>query len=152
MTLVEVGNAAQIKDLLAGLKSDTSALWGNMNAQQMVEHLISEVRYTNGVKIPVDTGLPPDFAERKQRGLNLDYDFPRNIILGTLPEDYEYTNIEEAKKQLVKEVETFHQHFAANPNMEVLHGGFGMMNYDEWVIWHGKHFTHHFKQFGLIPL
>ncbi|RFZ95005.1 hypothetical protein D0C36_05615 [Mucilaginibacter conchicola] len=121
-----------------------------MNAQQMVEHLIDQVRYTNGVKTPVDTGLPPDFAERKQRGLNLSYDFPRNIILGTLPEDYEYDDIETAKQQLVKEVETFHRYFAANPGLEVLHGGFGIMNYNEWVIWHGKHFTHHFKQFGII--
>jgi len=26
----------------------------------------------------------------------------------------------------------------------------GKLNYKEWIIFHNKHFTHHFKQFELI--
>lgn len=148
--IIDINKPEQIADHLTALRPDSTPLWGNMSAQQMVEHLIDQVRYTNGLKIPVDTGLPPDFAERKKRGINPAYEFPRNIILGTLPEDYEYDSIETAKTQLVKEVQTFHRHFADHPEAEVLHGGFGVMNYNEWVIWHSKHFKHHFTQFGLV--
>jgi len=149
MTFVDINNHAQLESLLTKLNAGTTPLWGNMNAQQMVEHLIDQVRYTNGVKIPVDTGLPPDFAEQKQKWIYTSELIPRNVVLGKLSEQYIYDELETAKQQLIAELKTFRQYYKANPGIEVLHGGFGMMNYDEWVIWHGKHFTHHFKQFGI---
>ena len=124
-------------------------LWGKMRSQQMVEHLIEQVQYTNGTKIPTCDVPKEEAYQRKQKGLDLQYEIPRNIVLGTLPESYEYESLHSAINQLMKELELFDTHFKQSGRTE-LHGGFGPMNYQEWQIWHSKHFTHHFKQFGLI--
>ncbi|PAW93741.1 hypothetical protein CKK33_09645 [Mucilaginibacter sp. MD40] len=149
MEAVDITDSDHIKEKLIYLNADTLPLWGNMAAQQMIEHLIEQVQYTNGVKVPVDTGLPADYAERKQRWVYTDELIPRNLVLGQLPDKLTYTGLETARQQLLAELETFHAYYRANPGIMVLHGGFGMMDYHEWVLWHNKHFTHHFKQFGL---
>lgn len=145
---LDISNRTELQSLLAELNPDAVPLWGKMKPQQMVEHLIDQVRYTNGTKIPTCDVLEEEAYQRKQKGLDLQYEIPRNIILGTLPEIYEYGNLETAINQLMKELELFDDHFK-EPRKTELHGGFGPMNYQEWQIWHGKHFTHHFKQFGL---
>lgn len=148
--MVNLNNIAHVEALLKPLNFTHTPLWGNMNSQQMIEHLIDQVQYTNGVKTPVNTGLPADFAEQKQRWVYTDEPIPHNVVLGQLPERSAYIDLETAKQQLLAELETFHAYYRANPSIMVLHGGFGMMNYDEWIKWHNKHFTHHFMQFGLI--
>lgn len=150
MLAVDVTNIDGVQQRLKKLTPVSLPLWGNMTAQQMVEHMINEVQYTNGVKTPLDTGLPPDFKEQKKRWVYTDEPIPRNVVLGQLPDKYFYPDLETAKQELLARLETFHQYHKANPGIEILHGGFGMMTYNEWIKWHNKHFKHHFKQFGLI--
>ncbi|MFD0792251.1 hypothetical protein ACFQZX_01405 [Mucilaginibacter litoreus] len=150
MLQVDICNTEGIKDILLSLQADTHPLWGSMSARQMLEHMIDQVQYTNGVKTPVDTGLPADFEEQKQRWVYTNEPIPRNVVLAQLPDELTYPDLETAEQQLLAELETFHAYYRANPGIMVLHGGFGMMDYHEWVLWHNKHFTHHFKQFGLI--
>ncbi|TWR27644.1 hypothetical protein FPZ42_00060 [Mucilaginibacter achroorhodeus] len=150
MLAVDVTDIDGVQQWLKKLTPVSLPLWGNMTAQQMVEHMINEVQYTNGVKTPIDIGLPPDFKEQKKLWVYTDEPIPRNVVLGQLPDKYTYPNLETAKWQLLVEIENFHQHHNVNPGIEILHGGFGMMTYNEWIKWHNKHFTHHFKQFGLI--
>jgi len=37
-----------------------------------------------------------------------------------------------------------------NPNLLAIHPFYGNLTREEWLLVHAKHFTHHFKQFGLI--
>jgi len=146
---LDISNRTELQSMVAKLNPVAVPLWGKMTPQQMVEHLIDQVQYTNGTKIPTCDVSEEEAYQRKQKGLDLQYEIPRNIVLGTLPETYQYENLEAAINQLMTELELFDEYFK-EPGKTELHGGFGPMNYQEWQIWHGKHFTHHFKQFGLI--
>ena len=122
-----------------------------MTPQQMVEHMIDQVQYTNGKKFGTCRRTPEEAAANKQIMIYTDAQIPRNVILGTLPEKYAYENLESALDQLMEELKDFDEYFK-EPGVTAVHGGFGPMNHGEWLIWHNKHFTHHFKQFGLLPL
>ena len=131
------------------LDVDTAPLWGKMTSQQMVEHLVDQVQWTNGKKIPTCDKSAEEAERGKQRMIYTDALIPKNVFLGDLPENYQYPNIEAAINQLMTELHEFDRYFK-EPNITCIHGGFGPMDHNEWVIWHNKHFSHHLRQFNLI--
>ena len=66
------------------------------------------------------------------------------------PISFEFSSLDEAKKALNKELDDFETYHANNPDAVFVQPRLGKLNYKEWIIFHNKHFTHHFKQFGLI--
>lgn len=146
---VDITNRKVLYRLFLNLDAQAKPLWGKMTPQQMIEHLITQVQYTNGVRIPTWDGPHENTAARKQNGIYTDNELPRNIFLEELPDRLTYPDLETAINQLMKELDTFDRYFNTN-DVKVIHGGFGPLDYYEWIIWHGKHFTHHLKQFGLI--
>lgn len=50
--IIEPQNREHLERLLLKLEKDSLPIWGKMTAQQMAEHLIDQVQYTNGKKIP----------------------------------------------------------------------------------------------------
>lgn len=141
--IVDTVNRETLHSSLLRLNAGTKPLWGKMTAQQMVEHLIENVQYANGTLIPT-CDRPADVAyQAKLANIYTDLQIPRNVILGTLPDEYCYTNIQTAIDRLMKDLEVFDQYFQT-PGTTAIHGGFGPMDYNEWVIWHSKHFAHHF--------
>ena len=131
------------------LNSSGKPLWGKMNTQQMVEHMVQQIEYSNGKKTTT-CDLPAEEAARdKEKWIYTDAEIPKNLILGPLPQNFGYTNLEIAIKQLMRELADFDEYFK-EPDITSIHAGYGPMDYNEWLIWHGKHFTHHFKQFGLL--
>ena len=146
---INFSNRKLIDDLVQKLGADDIPLWGKMKPQQMVEHLVESVEYTNG-KYSCECDLPAAEAQRQlQANVYPDTEIPRNVILGTLPDHYRFESLQTAIDQLMIELEAFDRYFAA-PGITAMHAGFGPMNHHEWLLWHGKHFTHHFKQFSLI--
>lgn len=147
--LVDTANRKNLHELLLTLNPAAVPLWGKMTPQQMVEHLIVNVQYANGTLIPT-CDRPEDVAYKaKQLSIYTDVQIPKNLFLGPLPDEYCYADLQTAIKQLMTDLEIFDQYFKT-PGTTAIHGGFGPMDYQEWVIWHSKHFTHHFKQFGLL--
>jgi oxepin-CoA hydrolase/3-oxo-5,6-dehydrosuberyl-CoA semialdehyde dehydrogenase len=61
-----------------------------------------------------------------------------------------YSDLERAKKKFFEEINNFEEYFKENPEIKPINATFGPLNYEEWVAFHNKHFTHHFTQFGLI--
>ncbi|MBK0380613.1 DUF1569 domain-containing protein [Mucilaginibacter segetis] len=146
---IDITDRAALLNLLSRLKPDTLPLWGKMTPQQMVEHMIRQVRFTNGkLKSTLDVPLA-EAAKSKQLWIYTDAQIPRNVVLGTLPPQYEYADICDAINQLMQELDAFNTYFKT-PDATAIHGGFGALTHDEWLVWHNKHFTHHLKQFGLI--
>jgi hypothetical protein len=66
------------------------------------------------------------------------------------PIPFEFSSLDEAKKNLNKELDDFESYHTAHPNAVFVQPRLGKLNYKEWSIFHSKHFTHHFKQFGLV--
>jgi oxepin-CoA hydrolase/3-oxo-5,6-dehydrosuberyl-CoA semialdehyde dehydrogenase len=149
--LVDKSNRNELRELLLTLDAATHPLWGKMKPQQMVEHLVDEVKYSNGKKVAT-CDLPAEAANQsKQKWIYTDAVIPRNLVVVDIPEEYEFEDIETAISQLMHELNSF-DHYLDRPGVTAVHGGYGPMNYDEWVIWHNKHFMHHLKQFNLIPV
>ena len=146
---IDISDRQQVHSLLLLLQPETRPLWGSFTAQHMVEHLVEQVEYTNGKK----TGTcdrPPEEAEKaKQIGVYTDAQIPKNIVLDPPPVGFRYPNISTAIIQLMQELSDFDVYFQ-DPAATSVHGGFGPMTGPEWRIWHSKHFTHHFRQFGLL--
>jgi hypothetical protein len=44
----------------------------------------------------------------------------------------------------------FEDYYSENEGNENLHPYYGMLNSEQWLRLHAKHFTHHFEQFDLL--
>ncbi|HEV8504998.1 MAG TPA: hypothetical protein VGQ53_06350 [Chitinophagaceae bacterium] len=148
---IDITDRKNLNSLLNILQSETPALWGRMNAQNMIEHLIEAVEYTNGKRM-ADLRFPPGKADQQRKDLvHGDFVIP-NGVQGYLPDatkTKKFKDLPTAIRELNKELDAF-EIFFKTEGMTAIHFEFGPMNYNEWIIWHGKHFTHHFKQFGLL--
>jgi hydroxymethylglutaryl-CoA reductase len=140
--------------LLRGLKQDTPALWGQMNAQQMIEHLAFIVSVSNG-RLPVQpTAESARLAHRKMRYFEKDTPIPKGLRVEMVPETphpMAFPDIEAAKMHLFEQLDRFDDFFNEHPNLTTMHPMLGPLNYDEWVQTHARHFRHHLQQFGILP-
>jgi len=143
-----------LKPILAHLTPDTPALFGGMNAQNMVEHLAVTLKMSNG-KIFRDLILDEEKSNIvKQHLIYSDAEMPKGIkssTMGDVPPPLLHANLYDAVEELYQEVIAFHAYFGQK-EIEVLpiHPRAGKLNYQEWTVFHTKHFVHHFKQFNLL--
>ncbi len=146
----DINDREALQGLLLSINPNQQPLWGKMKPQQMVEHLIEEVKWTNSKKSVTDNGRTAEqMAASKQRGIYSDAELPKNVYVDDLPTQCEYPDIATAVNGLMKELDDFDAWFK-QPGVTTVHGFMGPLTHDQWVIWHGKHFFHHLKQFGLI--
>lgn len=139
-------------DKLKSLKPGQKPLWGTMNAQQMVEHLIMSVQMSYG-KLEVKCYTPDERIPVLKRFLTGDKPLPKNFnnpVLKDIDQTLMFPSLEIALSQLQNEVESYKVLFKENPEFISMNPTFGELNKDEWDIFHRKHFTHHFSQFGLL--
>lgn len=140
-------------EVLINLKPETKPIWGIMTSQHMIEHLIMAVKSSNG-KLTIEKCInPTEKYALLNRILLSSKPLPRNFINPVFGEGLQplvYKNLEISIMQLKKETEDFYNYFRQNPNAKLLNATFGPLNFEEWKIFHSKHFTHHFTQFGLI--
>jgi hypothetical protein len=147
--LADKASREELHQLLLRLQPDATPVWGKMTPQQMVEHMIDQVKYSYE-KLTFVFDVPEEQAKQaKQKWIYTDAQIPPNLILGPLPATNEYSDLQTAVKQLMLELNNFDQYFIPVGTM-VNHGAYGAMDYSEWLIWHGKHLAHHLKQFGLL--
>ncbi len=147
---VDINDRAQLSQMLHSLDAGAKPLWGKMKPQQMVEHLIWDVGYTNGKRTVACTRSAEDTARDKQKDVFSDKKIAKNVNLGDLPEKYDYADYGVAVTQLMAELDDFDVYFK-EPGATAVHFWYGPLDHHEWLIWHGKHFTHHLTQFGLWP-
>jgi hypothetical protein len=148
---INIADREKLSFLLTRLEAGMTPLWGRLKAQTMIEHLIGAVEYTNGKKIAM-AELPVEVAKsEKLAKVRDEFEIPRNVT-GPLPDnsnETRYKDLQTAINALNKEIDTF-EHFFETDGQTAVHFAFGPMNHKEWILWHGKHFAHHFKQFGLL--
>lgn len=140
----------KLRHLLMQLQPGDLPLWGKMKPQQMVAHLVDEVKWSNG-KRRCTCIVSAEQAERNKNAMiHSDIALPKNFYAGDLPDHYLTITLENAVEQLMEELNQFDRHFQ-NDLQKEMHPRFGPLNEWEWFIWQDKHFTHHLKQFSLIP-
>ena len=139
--------------LRSELKPETPARFGTMNAQQMIEHLITVCGYAFSDKeVPVLT--PADKLEKvKKVFLWSSGGFKQGVsndFTKTLSFEPKYKDIAAA----IDEFEIMNGKVAHLLFNEVVenkkHPIFGLLNNEEWIQFFTKHTWHHFNQFGLV--
>lgn len=140
--------------LLNSLSEDTEPTWGNMKPQNMVEHLATVLQYTNGKKQIAQRTSEEEGRIAKEAFIYSDVAMSMGLKSPLLPAEgsvpFQFANLEQAKKELNKELDDFEAYHAEHPNASFVQPRLGKLDYKEWIVFHNKHFTHHFKQFGLV--
>lgn len=144
-----------IQKSLNGLTENSERKFGMMSPQLMVEHLEEVLRNGFGSLEPSDfPEIPADKLELLQDWIYTDQKIrpgAKYPILkeGELPQ-LRFKNLTEAKEKLLETLKEFLIYYRENPTAEHFHPRFGMLNKEMMELFHRKHFTHHFEQFGLI--
>lgn len=140
---------------LKTLQSDTAPLWGSMNAHQLIEHLSTTLKVSNG-KIDVPLTTDPDKVDKykaiglSERPFNRDINNP---LISASIGVYRTSGLDEAIQEFQREMDDFMAYFKEKGKDHLrTHNFIGHLNYEEWLFFHYKHFQHHFMQFGLVPL
>jgi hypothetical protein len=140
--------------LFTGLPADMVGKWGMMNAQQMVEHLTILFDVSTG-KIQFDLVTPVEQLPRFKEFLLSDKTFRENTkapvsVIAEEPLSLQYASMHEALEMLTAAIENFENYFKEDAEKQTMHPVFGELNYEDWVLLHYKHVTHHMRQFDLI--
>ncbi len=137
---------------LNSLNETQKPLWGKMTPQHMVEHLIVSFKMCNGT-LKVECFSPVEKLPTLKRFLLSSRPLPKNFVNPIIGEDLlplEYKSLEEAKEILKSEINNYYLYFENNPDANPVNPTFGELNKEEWEVFHGKHVTHHFSQFGIL--
>jgi hypothetical protein len=140
--------------ILKNLQANAIGKWGKMNGQQMVEH-VAAFFYVSSEKIKFDLVTPREHLPKFKEFLLSDKQFRENTkapvnVIGEEPLPLRYNTMEKAIDNLAKSIESFETYFKEDPDKKTLHPVFGELNFEEWVLLHYKHVTHHLRQFDLM--
>ena len=127
-------------------------VWGKMTPQHMVEHLYLAVKFSYG-KLKVSCSTPEDKLPVMKRFLKSDKPLPQNFVSPVFGESLTqliFPSIEISKQKLLDEINSYYKFYEQNPDAKSMNPTFGELNFEEWEIFHRKHFTHHFTQFSLL--
>ena len=151
--MIDINNRADVYARLGQLKSNSIPVFGIMTAQHMIEHLSYALMMSNG-KRPQKLYFPKEKAERiKAHVIHSNLEMPIGFkapMLGDELPKLVFPDLETAIDKLKKEFIAFDTFFEMDKTAILMHPTMDELNYEEWVKFHNKHFTHHFKQFNLI--
>lgn len=145
---------SEFTPLLKRLSAGDPGKWGKMNAQQMVEHVADFFKVSSGKYIfPVVT--PGEHLPKFKAFLLSDKEFRENTaapkeVVPEEPRPARNDSMTPAIAELQNEIDDFIRYFDEHPGAKTAHPVFGELDFDEWVLLHHKHITHHSKQFGLL--
>jgi len=138
---------------LERLTPSSQPLWGNMQVQEMVEHLIMSVRASmaiSGLESRPGTTMQEDY---KTKFILSDDPLPKFIEnpdhKSGLPA-LEFASLKEANQKLVEKIFQFYDVYEAKPQAQTYNVFFGPLSMSESERLHLKHFTHHLTQFGAL--
>lgn len=137
----------------AKLLATTKPHWGKMTAQHMIEHL-----YTAVVSSTIIKNTPPIPASPRQE------EFKNALVYSLEPmaknldnpafrfglPDYTNPTIVEAKAKLLSSLERFFTIYEGKEDAYNFNPFLGDLHAQETLMFHYKHFKHHYTQFGLI--
>ncbi|MBU2491755.1 MAG: DUF1569 domain-containing protein [Bacteroidetes bacterium] len=138
-------------ELLNNLKIDSKPLWGKMTAQHMVEHLVGAFEMSFD-KLKLNCFNPPEKLPVLKKFLMSNRPLPKDFINPVIGPDLQplrFPNLQNAVWELTNCVNKYYEHFNDNPDALTTNPTFGELNKKEWDVFHEKHITHHFTQFGL---
>ncbi|MEX0968448.1 MAG: GNAT family N-acetyltransferase [Bacteroidia bacterium] len=150
---LDLTNPKEIFEKLSLLRPDTLPRFGKMSAQHMVEHLTFVILFSYGKDAQTISVSKEEEERSKNFVVNTDKELPEGIMFPGMGDNlppFTQPDLETAIGELKKALQEFHKHFSCDIKAQTVHPVLGRLNYLEWVKFHNKHFTHHFKQFNLL--
>jgi hypothetical protein len=152
--MIDILDRSKLFEILSKLQVDDKPAFGKMSPQHMVEHLAFVVRFSNG-KEPQQHHYPMEKEHKiKTFIIETDRDMPIEFKSPVLPVEglpvLKHSTIIDAIDHLKLELADFDNYFQKHPTDRPVNPTMGELNYSEWVRFHNRHFTHHFKQFRLL--
>ena len=141
-----------LRKLLSKLNKHSKPIFGNMNGQQMVEHLSLVTQIANG-NFKVDVSISEDKAAKRKTFLDSEMELTPGFkasFLSDKPISTKFGSMDEAIDDLISQIQYFTSIFENEKTRKVVHPFFGLLDHEYWKKFQIKHFTHHFKQFELI--
>ncbi|NBP74493.1 MAG: DUF1569 domain-containing protein [Crocinitomicaceae bacterium] len=138
-------------EILENLDKKKSASWGKMTPQRMIEHLSDCIYMSCGIGNH-ELLIPEEKIKGMQAFLISDKEMPQNIQVPFAKENTPLRNsdLELALDEFTMSWVDFEEMYSEDPKKTALHPYYGNLNYEQWLLLHAKHFTHHFTQFGLM--
>lgn len=139
--------------LLATLDPNAKAIFGKMNVHQMIEHMGYSFRQASGL-IPLEPVNNEEMTHKMYTFMMSDRPFKDNTPNPYLPEEPDapvFGSVEDALRDLQKDIDVFFDTFENEPGKRILNPFFGNLNFDEWLHLLHKHSWHHLRQFGINP-
>jgi len=138
-------------EILENLDEKKSASWGKMTPQRMLEHLSDCIFMSCGIGNH-ELLIPEEKIKGMQAFLFSDKEMPQNIQVPFAKEDTPLRNsdLELAIDEFTMAWVDFEEMYSEDKKKRALHPYYGNLNYEQWILLHSKHFTHHFTQFGLM--
>jgi hydroxymethylglutaryl-CoA reductase len=139
-----------VRSQLSKVNKETKPVFGKMNGQQMIEHLSLLLQISNG-KVNADYYVSDEKSARRKPFLNTDGELQigfKATMLSEEPNELKFNSMGTAINDLFIQIDHFNLHFKTAKAEN--HPFFGELDYEYWKKFHVKHFTHHFKQFGLV--
>ena len=138
-------------EILENLEEKKSASWGKMTPQRMIEHLSDCIYMSCGIGNH-ELLIPEEKIKGMQAFLISDKEMPQNIQVPFAKENtpLRNTDIELALDEFTMAWVDFEEIYSEDSKKTALHPYYGNLNYEQWLLLHSKHFTHHFTQFGLM--
>ena len=152
--MVDILDRTKLFEILSKLQAENKPAFGAMNPHHMVEHLAFAVRFSNGKE--TQKHHYPTEKEQKIKAffIGTANDMPIGFKSPVLPLEglstLKYPDLTTAIVNLKTELNDFDNHFIINPSDKPINPTMGELDYNEWVVFHNKHFAHHFKQFSLL--
>lgn len=138
--------------LLRQIPPDRKPLWGQMNLQQMVEHLSREGFQQAAGLLQVSLVTDAEQLPKMQAFIRSDKAFrehTKNPLMPEIPYPLRHVSLEAACITLQKDIAVFFDVFKQSPEKQVLNPFFGVLDYELSVLLLYKHSLHHLRQFGV---
>ena len=136
--------------ILSQLDVETTAKWGKMNVQQMIEHMSDYVRIANG-RTPMEVVTPEERLPLMQEFLKSEKQMrenTKNALMSETPTPVKHSTKTHAIKELQGELEHFFAVHEKESGRKTANPFFGELEYSQQVQLLHKHATHHLRQFG----
>lgn len=144
----------EVPEMMKKLTPTTPALWGQMTALEMLDHL------RIGIELSLDSDperiiiTPEDQIPSYQTFLMSEKPFGKNLPMPDAFRKFPKKNsdIDRMKIDLLKGLVKMLTYFERFPDHRAIHPNFGMLTAAQWRHLHKKHIDHHFRQFGILEL
>lgn len=142
-------------EILSKLTADTLPIWGNMTAQEMIEHLEQTINSSYILVYQGGKEMKPQQKFARENFLYGNQPYPKGLdspFHKNGKPALRFADLEEAKKALENSLKKFVAFFSKPENEKntYYHPFFGEVNAQDIAQTYYKHSLHHFKQFGLV--